>query len=106
MSMVSHISCGVDFHFQFFGFVIQHNVKHFFAFNRNDWFALKGCPNEMIVKSPIGHIHIPFADESASADFHALRQGFSPPNQRMEYTPGMAQFGGDKFSSRFVAYAN
>ncbi|MBI5825896.1 MAG: hypothetical protein HZB18_17860 [Chloroflexi bacterium] len=72
------------------------------------------------MKPPIGHTNSPFAHESASADFNVLRQGFSPPNQRIEYTsrymllhfqppnqrkeytPGIAQFGGDKSPSQFV----
>lgn len=59
MDMIFHVTRRMNFHSKLFGFVVQNAIKDFFAFRCNAWFALKSCPNEMIMETPIGYIRVP-----------------------------------------------
>jgi hypothetical protein len=53
--MVIHVPNGVNLQIEFLGFAIQHAIEDLFAFGSQDGPALKGRPNQVVVKSPVGY---------------------------------------------------
>jgi hypothetical protein len=55
VSMVFDIATSMNFHSQFFGFLVKHTIKHFLTLECENRLSLICCPNYMVVESPVGH---------------------------------------------------
>src|SRR5215211_9142909 len=55
VSMIIHVACRMDFQSELLRFPVQNTVEHFLPFRCEAELTFKGRPNEVIMKSPIGH---------------------------------------------------
>jgi len=60
MNVICHAAERVDDESQFLGLAVQSAMEHVGVRGVNDGPALIGCPDQMVVQSPVGH-----ADQSA-----------------------------------------